>query len=67
LWLRKIFGPQKEEVTGGWRKLHIEQLHNLYATPNTARVIKLRRILWAGHAACTEEMKNIYKISVQRH
>jgi len=47
--LRRIFGPKREEVTGGWRKLHTEELHNLYASPNIVRVIKLRR-RWAGNA-----------------
>jgi hypothetical protein len=48
--LRRIFGPKRDEVTGEWRKLHNEQLHDLYS-PTTVRVIKLRRIRWAGHVA----------------
>jgi hypothetical protein len=43
--LRKIFGPKREEVAGGWRRLHSEELHNLYASPNIIRVIKLRRMM----------------------
>jgi hypothetical protein len=47
--LRRIFGPKRDEVTGGWRKLHNEELHNLYSSPSTIRVIKSRRIRRAGH------------------
>jgi hypothetical protein len=47
--LRRIFGPKGDEVTGGWRKLHNEELHNLYSSPSIIRVIKSRR--WAVHAA----------------
>jgi hypothetical protein len=46
--LRRIFGPKRDEVTGGWRKLHNEELHNLYSSPNIIGMIKSRRIRWAG-------------------
>jgi hypothetical protein len=46
---RRIFGPKRDEVTGGWRKLHNEELHNLYSSPSIIRIIKSRRIIWAGH------------------
>jgi hypothetical protein len=49
--LRRIFGPKRDEVTGDWRKLHNEELHNLYFTPNIIRMIKSRRARWAGHLA----------------
>jgi hypothetical protein len=49
--LRRIFGPKRDEVTGGWRKLHNEELHNLYSSPVVIRMIKSRRMRWAGHAA----------------
>jgi hypothetical protein len=49
--LRRIFGPKGDEVTGKWRKLHNEKLHDLYSSPNVVRVIKLRRMIWAGHVA----------------
>jgi hypothetical protein len=49
--LRRIFGPKRDEVTGGWRKLHNEELHNLYSSPSTIRIIKSRRIRWAGGVA----------------
>jgi hypothetical protein len=49
--LRRIFGPKGEEVAGGWRRLHNEELHDLYASPNVIRVIKSMRVSWAGHVA----------------
>jgi hypothetical protein len=49
--LRRIFGPKRDEVTGGWRKLHNEELHGLYSSPSIIRVIKERRMRWAGHVA----------------
>jgi hypothetical protein len=49
--LRRIFGPKRNEVVGGWRKLHNEGLHNLYASPSIIRMIKSRRMRWAGHVA----------------
>jgi hypothetical protein len=49
--LRRIFGPKRDEVTGGWRKLHNEELHNLYTYPSIIRMIKSRRMRWAGHVA----------------
>jgi hypothetical protein len=47
--LRKIFGPKRDEVTGEWRRLHNEELSDLYSSPNIVRVIKSRRMRWAGH------------------
>jgi len=47
--LRRIFGPRRDEVTGEWRRLHNEELNDLYSSPNILRVIKLRRMRWAGH------------------
>jgi hypothetical protein len=49
--LRRILGPKKDEVTGGWRKLHNEKLHNLYSSPNIIRMIKLRIMRLAGYVA----------------
>jgi hypothetical protein len=49
--LRRIFGPKRDDVTVEWRKLHNEELNNLYAAPNIARVIKSRRMRWTGHVA----------------
>jgi hypothetical protein len=47
--LRRIFGPKRDEVTGEWRKLHNEELHNVYSSPNIIRMIKSRRMRGAGH------------------
>ena len=49
--LRRIFGPRRDEVTGKWRRLHKEELNDLYSSPNIVRVIKSRRMIWAGHVA----------------
>jgi hypothetical protein len=53
--LRRTFGSKRDEVTGDWRKLHNEELHNLYSSPSMLRVIKSRRMRWAGHVARTGE------------
>ena len=50
--LRGTFGPKRDEVVGEWRKLHNEELHDLFPSPNIIRVIKSRRMRWAGHVAC---------------
>jgi hypothetical protein len=62
--LRRIFGPKREEVAGGWRRLHSEELHNLYTSPHIVRVIKSRIMRWAGHVARTGEMRNAYNTLV---
>jgi hypothetical protein len=56
--LRRTFGPKREVVAGGWRRLHNEELHNLYAAPTVIRAIKSRRVRWAGHVGRMEEMRN---------
>jgi hypothetical protein len=56
--LRRIFGLKRYEVTGDWRKLHNEELHNLYSSPNIIRMIKSRRMRWAKHVARMGEMRN---------
>jgi hypothetical protein len=58
--MRRIFGPKRDEVVGGWKRLHNEKLHNLYASPNILRVVKSRRMRWVGHVARMEEMRNVY-------
>jgi hypothetical protein len=50
----RIFGPKRDEVTGGWREVHNEELHNLYSSPNIITMIKSRRMRWAGHVARME-------------
>jgi hypothetical protein len=63
--LRRIFGPKREE-DGSWRKLHNDQLHSLYSSPNNVTVIKSRRIRWAGHVASISEGRDVYRILVGR-
>jgi hypothetical protein len=62
--LRIICGPKREEVAGGWRRLHNEELHNLYASPDIIRGIKKRKVRWDRHVARMVEMRNTYKILV---
>jgi hypothetical protein len=62
--LRKIFGPKRGEVTGEWRRLHNEELDDLYSSPNIIRVIKSRRISGAGHVACTGARRVAYRILI---
>jgi hypothetical protein len=56
--LRRIFGPKKDEVTGDWRKLHNEELRDLYSSPSIIRIMKSRRMRWAGHVARMGEKRN---------
>jgi hypothetical protein len=60
--LRRKYGPKREEVAGGWRRLHNEELHNLYASPDVIRMMKSRRMRGAGHVACIGGMRNLFKI-----
>jgi hypothetical protein len=60
----RIFVLKKGDVRGGWRKLHNEKLHNLYSSPGTIRMIKSRRMRWAGHVARMGEKRNAYRILV---
>jgi hypothetical protein len=60
--LRRIFGPKTDEVTAEWRKLHSEELHILYSSPNIIRHIKSRRMRWVGHVARMGEERNMYKV-----
>jgi hypothetical protein len=62
--MRRIFGPKMDEVTGGWRKLHNEELHKLYSSPSIIRIIKSRRMRWAGHVARMGEKRNVYRLLV---
>jgi hypothetical protein len=62
--LRRILGSKGDKVTGDWRKLHNEELHNMYSSSGTIRVIKSRRMRWAGHEVCMVEMKNVFKILI---
>jgi hypothetical protein len=62
--LRRIFEPKKDGVAGGWRKLYNEGLHNLYSSASKIRIIKSRRMRWAGHAARMGEKMNVYRLLV---
>jgi hypothetical protein len=62
--LKRIFGPKVKEVTGGWRKLHNEELHYLYSSTSIIRMTKSSRIRWVGHEARIGLKKNTYRISV---
>jgi hypothetical protein len=62
--LRRIFGPKKDEVSGDWRELHNEELHNLYSSSNTIRIMKSRTMRRAGHVAQMGEKRNAYRILV---
>jgi hypothetical protein len=62
--LRRIFGPKKDGVTGVWRKLHNEEIHNLYSSPSIIRIIMSRRMKWAEHVARMGEKRNVYRLLV---
>jgi hypothetical protein len=62
--LRRIFGLKRDEVTGEWRKLHNEELRDLYSSPSLIRMIKSRRMRWAGHVARMGEKTNAYRLLV---
>jgi hypothetical protein len=62
--LRKIFGPKRDEVTGEWRKLHNEELRDLYSSPSVIRIIKSRRMRWVGRVAHMGEKRNTYRLLV---
>jgi len=60
----RMFGPKRDKVTGVWRKLHNEELNDLYSSPNIFQVIKFRKMRWARHIACTGESRGVYRILV---
>jgi hypothetical protein len=62
--LSKIFGSRRDELTGEWRKLHNEELNDLYSSPNIVRVVKSSRISWAGHVARMDERRGVYMVLV---
>jgi hypothetical protein len=63
-YLRWIFGLNRDEVTGEWRKLHNKELHDLYSSPSIIRIIKSRRMRWAGHLARMRQERNACRLSV---
>jgi len=64
--LGRIFGPRRDEVPGEWRRLHNEELNDLYSSPNIVRVINSRSMRWAGHVACMGEERGVYRVSVAK-
>ena len=62
--LRRVFGPKRDEVTGEWRKLHNEELSDLYSLPNIVRVVKSRRMRWAGHVVRMGQGRGVYRVLV---
>jgi hypothetical protein len=62
--LRRIFGPKRDGVMGGWRKMHNEELHNMYSSPSIIRLIKSNRMRWAGHVARMGDKSNVYRLLV---
>ena len=62
--LKKVFGPKRDEVTGKWRKLHNEELNDLSSLPNIVRVVKSRRMRWAGHVARMGEDRGVHRVLV---
>jgi hypothetical protein len=61
----RIFGPKRDEVTGEWRKLHNEELHDLFSSPSIIRILKSRRMRWAGHVARMGERRNAHRLLVR--
>ena len=62
--LRRIFGSMRDEVSGEWRRLHNEELNDLYSSPNIVRVIKSRKMRWAGHVVRMGEERGVYRVLV---
>ena len=62
--LRRLFGPKRDEVTGEWRKFHKEELRDLYSLPNIVRVVKSRRMMWAGHVARMWKGRGVHRVLV---
>ena len=62
--MRRIFGRKRDGVTGEWRKLHNEELNDLYCSPNIVRIIKSRKMRWAGHVTCMGEGRVVHKVLV---
>jgi hypothetical protein len=65
--LRRVFGPKRNEVIEEWRKLHNEELSDLYPLPSTVRVVKSRRMRWAGHVERMGEGRGVHRVLVGKH
>ena len=64
--LRGIFGTERDGVTAEWRKIHNEELNDLYCSPNIVRVIKPRRIRWVGHVECKGDKRRVFRVLVKK-
>ena len=64
MYISKKFGTRRDEVTGEWRRLHKDELNDLYSSPNIVRVIKSRRMRWAGHVTRMGEERGVYRVLV---
>jgi len=64
--LRRVFGPKRDDVTGEWKKLHNEELRDLYSLPNIVRVVKSRRMRWVGHVARMGERRGVHRVLVRK-
>ena len=64
--VRRVFGPKRDAVTGEWRKLHNEELSDLYSLPNIVWVVKSRRMRWAGHVARMGQGRGVYRVLVEK-
>jgi hypothetical protein len=64
--LRRVFGPKRDDVTGKWRKLHKEELNDLYSLPKIVRVVKSRRMRWAGHVARVGEDRGVHRVLMEK-
>jgi hypothetical protein len=64
--LRRIFGPKNDKVTGDWRRLHNEELYDLYSSPNVIWVIKSRIMRWEGYVACIGNRRGAYRLLIRR-
>jgi hypothetical protein len=64
--LRRIFGPKRDEKIRGWRKLHNEELHNLYCSPSISRTMRSRRMRWAGDVVRIGEKRNVCRVLMEK-
>jgi hypothetical protein len=64
--LKRVFGPKRDEVTGEWRKLHNEELNDMYSLLNIVRVVKSRRMRWVGHVAGMGEERGVHRVLVRK-
>jgi hypothetical protein len=65
--LRRVFGTERDEVTGEWRKVHNEELNDLYSLPKIPRVVKSKRMKWVGHVARMREERGVHRVLVGKH